>query len=172
MLTHRNFFKERKKIPTCAGSRTKPQYSARYDEAGLLVLDEVGTVDVYADIQSYLDTVEIHTLLRRFANGETDVFSKIQGFYADVSELPKSNVEFLNRVLESQEFFASLPPEVKEIYGNDYARFMADFDSASLYRALVPDDSVSQVTEPEPEPEPVKKSTKKASKKVEEVDED
>lgn len=167
MLTHRMFFKDRKKVFTDPGSRTKPEYSAHYDEAGNLVLDEVGTVDVYADIQSYLDTVEIHTLLRRFQNGETDVFSKVQGFYADVSDLPKSNVEFLNRVLESQEFFASLPPEVKEVYGNDYVKFMADFDSNELYRSLGLADPVDDVKEPEPEPEPVKKSTRKTTKKTE-----
>lgn len=169
MQTHRTFYSDRKKVYTDSGSRTKPQYSARYDEAGLLVLDEVGTVDVYADIQSYLDTVEIHTLMRRYQNGETDVFSKIQGFYADVSDLPKSNVEFLNRVLESQEFFASLPPDVKELYGNDYARFIADFDTATLYRSIAPVDPVDEVVS-DPEPEPVKKTTKKTTKKAEPVE--
>lgn len=126
MFTHRSFFKDRKKVFSDPGSRIKPRYSARYDEFGTLVLDEVGTVNVYDDI----------------------------------SELPKSNVDFLNRVIQSQEFFASLPPEVKEVYGNDYARFMADFDSSALYRSLAGSDMLDEVVE-QPVEKPVKKSSKK-----------
>ena len=166
MQTHRSFYSDRKKVFTDPGTRTKPKYSARYDDDGVLVLDEVGVIDTYEDIQSYHDSVDMTNILRRFYSGEPDIIQKVQGFYADVSDLPKSNVEFLNRVLESQEFFASLPPEVREVYGNDYARFIADFDTSNLYRSFVPADSLDAVV-PEPEPEPIKKSTKKTTKKTE-----
>lgn len=165
MFTHRSFYKDRKKIPTPAGSRFKPEYSARYDDKGVLVLDEVGTVDVYSDIQSYHDSVEIHNIMRRYLNGETDVLERVQGFYADASDLPDSYVGFLNKFQESQEFFAQLPPEIREIYNNDFAQFIADFDSRVLYGSVVPASSDIPL-EPEPEPEPIKTTRKKSAKVV------
>lgn len=168
MQTHRTFFKDRKKVPSCAGTRTKPKYSPHYDDDGVLVLDEVGIIDTYSDIQSYHDSVDMTTILRRYYNGEVDVLDRIQGFYADVSDLPKSNIEFMNRVLDSQEFFATLPTEVKEVYGNDWQRFVADFDTTNLYRSLGIVDSVPDVKESveDVEETPVTKSTKKTRSKA------
>lgn len=169
MKTHLSFFSDRKKEFTNPGCRYRPRYSARYDDDGVLVLDEVGTDDVYLDIQSFLDSVEIHSLIRRYKAGDLDVFDRVQGFYADATKVPDTYVGILNKIQEAKDFFASLPTDIKEAYGNDFSRFIADCDTGQLMRDLF-SDNLSDEVEPEPVDEPKKTARKKSTKAVETVE--
>lgn len=107
-----------------AGKREKVEYTAKYDDHGVLDLVQTGTYDLYGYIQSHKDGVDIHVLLKRFQNGEIDIFSRVQGVYGDFTSAPKTFADMLNLVNDARSHFDSLPGEVKEKFGNNFAEYM------------------------------------------------
>ena len=99
-------------------------YTARYDENGRLDVVETGSEDLYALIQSHREACDIAYIIQRYLNGETDVLEKQKGFYADITEYPKTYAELMNRVIESEAAFGQLPIEIKEKYGNNYLAWL------------------------------------------------
>lgn len=110
------------------GSRIKIVYSPRYDDRGVLDLVATGQENLYEYIQSHKESVDIHVLLDRFVNGETDVLSRMQGFYADVSDMPKTYAEVLNAVIIGEETFSKLPVEVKQRFNNSFSEWLSSMD--------------------------------------------
>lgn len=108
------------------GNAFEPIYSARYDDSGVLILEKVGERDIFAEIQSHAESVDINNILLRYSRGETDVLSRVQGFYEDVSDMPKTYQDVLNSVLLCEEFFTSLPVEEKEKFDNSFSKFMIE----------------------------------------------
>lgn len=111
------------------GSRVRIVYSPRYSETGVLDLEPTGKEDLYGYIQSHKESTDIHVLLNRFVNGETDVLSRVQGFYADASNMPKTYAEVLNAVISGEEAFARLPVDIKQRFDNSFAVWLSSFDS-------------------------------------------
>lgn len=113
------------RIHPCPGSRVKQLYTGRYDANGRVVLEEKGTEDLYAYIQSFADSVDINVILARFANGDTEALSRAQGFYADVTDFPTNMAEALNRINECEEMFKSLPLEVRQKFDCSFEQFLS-----------------------------------------------
>lgn len=135
--------------PSQPGCKMKKKYSGRYDSDGRIVLDVVGEEDVYEYIQSFADDVDINRIMEQFnRTKDEDLLNRVKGFYMDVSELPKSWPEVLNIVNYGRSEFEKMPPEFKELYGNDFARFAATFDPSVFD---VPSDSgPAVVADPSP----------------------
>ena len=112
-----------------SGDPVKLVYSPRYSDEGVLDLVVTGKENLYEYIQSHKESTDIHVLLERFVNGEDDVLSRVQGFYADASDMPKTYAEVLNAVIAGEETFARLPIEVKQKFDNSFAVWMASMDS-------------------------------------------
>lgn len=112
------------------GSPIKTLYGGRYDVNGRIVLEEKGKENLYDYIQSFRDSVDLNVILARFANGETDALSKAQGFYADVTEFPKTMADALNRINECEEMFKSLPLEVRQKFDCSFEQFLSQSGSA------------------------------------------
>lgn len=110
------------------GNPIKDIYSPRYDDNGVLDLFVSDHEDLYAYIQSHAESVDIHVLMTRFVNGEEDVLSRIQGFYADAADMPKTYAEVLNSVIAGEEAFSRLPVEIKQQFGNSFAVWLAAMD--------------------------------------------
>jgi len=115
----------RERIHPCAGSRVKQLYAGRYDANGRVVLEEKGTEDLYAYIQSFADSVDINVILARFANGDTEALSRAQGFYADVTDFPPNMADALNRINQAEEMFKSLPLEVRQKFDCSFEQFLS-----------------------------------------------
>lgn len=110
------------------GNPIKVVYSPRYDERGVLDLVATGQEDLYSYIQSHKESTDIHVLLDRFVNGEQDVLQRMQGFYGDVTSMPKTYAEVLNAVISGEEAFSRLPVEVKQRFDNSFAVWLAAMD--------------------------------------------
>ena len=95
------------RIETNSGNPIKQLYSGSYNERGQIELKEDGTEDIYAYIQSFAESTDIHSILRRFENGEVDVLEKVQGFYGDVTVMPKTYAEALQRIEDSEKVCSS-----------------------------------------------------------------
>lgn len=118
-------YSSRERIHSCSGSRVKKLYTGRYDANGRVVLEEKGTEDLYAYIQSFADSVDINVILARFSNGDTEALSRAQGFYADVTDFPTNMADALNRINECEEMFRSLPLEVRQKFDCSFEQFLS-----------------------------------------------
>lgn len=136
---------------SAVGSAFDIEYSSRFDDSGTLVLDVVGKRDVYSEIQEFRDSVDIYNILRRYAAGELDVLEKVQGFYADVSKMPKSYQEVLNLVAKTEQFFDSLPAEDKEIFNNSYSEFLVAMNEKDFFDRFPQPDVVKPPVDSESE---------------------
>lgn len=125
-------FRKPERFLSNPGSPVKILYGPEFDEKGRMNLVEKGRENLYDFIQSFKESVDIHVLLKRFANGETDVLSKIQGFYGDFTEFPRTYADLLNTVNEGEAFFNGLPVEVRSKFGHSFPVFMSALSDGSL----------------------------------------
>lgn len=148
----------RERIHPCAGSRVKQLYAGRYDANGRVVLEEKGTEDLYAYIQSFADSVDINVILARFANGDTEALSRAQGFYADVTDFPPNMADALNRINQAEEMFKSLPLEVRQKFDCSFEQFLSQSGTEDWLSkmGMIADKPVESETPPQVVPEVVK----------------
>lgn len=118
---------DRVRIYTCPGSRTVPEFFKQISDDGVEFLKECGTRDLYDEIQSHKDSVDIHIILAKYASGDTSVLSKKQGMYGDFTKAPTSLVEMIQLVNEADRAFLDLPLEVREKFGSSVARWLAEY---------------------------------------------
>lgn len=115
----------RDRILSHPGSPIKQLFAGSYNERGQVQLKEDGTEDLYAYIQSFAESTDIHSILRRFENGEVDVLEKVQGFYGDITEMPHTYAEALQRIADSEKVFMSLPVDVRAKFGHSFSEFLS-----------------------------------------------
>lgn len=115
----------RDRIESNPGNPVKQLYVGSYNECGQVELKEDGTEDIYAFIQSFAESTDIHSILQRYQNGEVDVLEKVQGFYGDITEMPKTYAEALQRIADSEKVFMSLPVEIRAKFGHSFSQFLA-----------------------------------------------
>lgn len=123
---------------SCAGNAFEPVYSARYDDSGVLILEQVGERDIVAEINSHAESVDINNILLRYSRGDTDVLSRVQGFYDDVTDMPRDYKEILNTVKRCEDFFVSLPVEQKERFNNSFSEFMVSLGDKDFLEKFYP----------------------------------
>ena len=104
---------------TCHGRVEKPTYTANED--GLPV--ESGIVNLYDEIQSHRQSVELSTLLQRYAQGDVTALNQIEGVYADVVDMPSTYSELFNRVRDAENSFNALPDDVRALFDNSPVSF-------------------------------------------------
>lgn len=129
-------FRPVKRFLSNVGSREKISYSASYDDKGRIVLKESGKENLYDYIQSFAESCDINVLLKRYANGDVDVLSKVQGFYGDITEFPTTYAEMLNRVIEGENFFNDLPLDIRSKFGHSYSQFLASIGTPEFFEAM------------------------------------
>lgn len=128
-MTWKTQYDSHPRVEANAGSPVRTVYGGRYDANGRVVLEEKGTEDLYAYIQSFKDSVDINVILARFSNGDTEALSRAQGFYADVTDFPTNMADALNRINECEEMFKSLPLEVRQKFDCSFEQFLSQSGS-------------------------------------------
>lgn len=147
-LSFRTQFQPHSRVYMSSGSRRKVHYQSRLDSRGNLVLLEDGFVDLYQEIQSHADSCDIHLILERFAAGDKDVLSQVQGFYQDFSQTPSTYQEILNAVIAGEETFNSLPVDIKDKFGHSFQRWLIEMDSPDFAQKMGFVSPTSPVTPP------------------------
>lgn len=153
----------RDRIQSNPGNPIKQLYAGSYNERGQVELKEDGTENLYDFIQSFVESTDIHAIMRRFENGEVNVLEKVQGFYGDVTEMPKTYAEALQRIADSEKVFMSLPVDVRAKFGHSFSEFLAASNDADFLERLgvqvedtVTPELVTDVVEPVVKEEVVK----------------
>lgn len=132
--------------PSVPGSGMKDTYKMHVDENGKRELRKFGEYNLYAEIQSYKDSVSIDYILARFMNGDESALSRAQGIYGDFTEMPRTLAELQQRVIDAEDLFNSLPLDIKEKYNFSASEFFAQLDSdktKQIFDAGVDDTVVS-----------------------------
>lgn len=102
-----------------AGSRFAEDISLKYDERGNRIFYSNGKIDIYEKIQSFKDECNLELIVARCtASGDFTPLQRVQGFYADVSKMPKNLAEVYSSVSAAQRIFSELPQEVASKFSN------------------------------------------------------
>jgi hypothetical protein len=115
---------ERPRFYSNAGSRERNDYQIQIDMKGHKVLKKVGSHDIYQEIQSYAEECKIENILARAAAGDVAALNQRNGFYADITDSPKTLAEAQNEILKLSAYFDSLPAEIRAKFDNSKERFV------------------------------------------------
>ncbi len=133
MFKFPTMFDKSSRVHCNSGSSLKKIYKPVVRDDGVVDLVESGVEDLYESIQSWKDSVDINVILARYANGDVDALSKVQGAYGDFTQFPTTYAEMLNRVIQGKHMFESLPLEIREKYNHDFSQFIAAMDKPDFW---------------------------------------
>lgn len=128
------------------GSPVKVTYAPQYDKNGVLELVVSGQENLYDYIQSFAESCDIHVLLARYNDGDESILSRVQGFYGDVTDMPKTYAEVLNSVIAGENAFMKLPVEVRAEFNHSFAEWMAAMDQPDFVQRMSKFDRNSSVS--------------------------
>lgn len=124
------------KIVSNPGSRIHIIYAPEVQKDGTVILIESGKEDTDEYIDSFREETEISTIIKRFQGGDVSVINQKQGFYADVTKMPKTYAEMLQLRIDSKKAYDELPTSVKEKFDNDEFKFFATAGSEDWFKKL------------------------------------
>lgn len=143
-----------------SGSRVTPKYGMSFDkELKKPVPAIVGEVEWYAQIQSYREGTELHSIVAMIRNGSIPQ-SRIDSYigqldnssFIDVSGVPQSFADFSALELSISDRFLSLPADLKRLFGSDVARFRNSVLDGSVNEVLKTYFESKKVPVPAPAP--------------------
>lgn len=147
-------FDSRERVPSNSGSRFLDTYKMQVMEDGRMELEKTGVIDVYDEINSHAESVDIHVILDRFQKtGDLTLFEKASGFYADITEMPNTYAELLQRVIDAEEIFASLSPDIRAQFNHSSSEFFASIGTEKFNSVFAPAEPSSASAEPKKESE-------------------
>lgn len=138
-----------------SGSMFAPEYGLSTDKDGSIDLIQIGEKNIYDEIQSHADSVDINTILSRFENGDISVMSQRNGQYLDVSDMPNNFTELLQKIIIAERNFDELPAEIRSQYSS-VEEYINDIGSEKWNNLFNPTEPVKD--EPVKD-EPVKEET-------------
>lgn len=147
-MRFRTQYDEHESVKSNHGSRIRVTYGAEYDSVGNIVLFEKGKENLYDLIQSHKDSVDIHVLLKRFANGDVSALSQRQGAYGDFTDVPSSYADMLNKINACRNEFEALPVEVRAKFDHDIGKYISTYGSVEFLEKLGIEIKENKVAEP------------------------
>uniref|UniRef100_A0AAU8B1P4 Internal scaffolding protein n=1 Tax=Dulem virus 174 TaxID=3145651 RepID=A0AAU8B1P4_9VIRU len=126
-------YEPHERIHANIGDPVKVLYSPRFAKDGTMELVESGRENLYEFIQSHAEGVDIHVILERFARGDISALSRAQGAYGDFTTVPKTYAEMLNTLIAGEEYFNSLPVEVRAKFDHSFQKFVASMDAEDFW---------------------------------------
>lgn len=124
---------DRERVTTEPGNPIKEVFAGKLDKYGNLVVEKKGDKNLYAEINSWADSVDINVLLARFANGDKNALIQRAADFIDITNIPTNIADMLNLVNDGKKFFDSLPIDVKKAFDNNFNKFITSVDSQEWY---------------------------------------
>lgn len=129
------------------GERMRIEYQLVIGENGTEELKPTGMHDLYEEIQSHADSVDLGLIMARYAAGDSDALEKVQGFYGDISGMPMKLQDVMNINIRGKELFDSLPQKYKDLFGNNYIKFIDEPEILAAKLREVENSSIKQYAE-------------------------
>ena len=115
-----------------SGSKYLDQYEYQFDKDGVNHLVKTDKPkNVFEAIQADYDSTDINKLMLRFSLGDLSAIDVTQGFYADVTKMPKTMAELFDKAQDCYEFFNQLPVDFKQMFNNSYTEFFSELNKDS-----------------------------------------
>lgn len=150
-----------KRYSSALGDRFAPVYTLSASEKGVIELDITSEKDLYAEIQSHADSVDIKSILLRYEKGETDVLDRKKGSYIDITEMPTNFAGLISFIQTAKNNFLELPLEVRREYNHSAEEYIADIGSQKWLSLMAnkSEPNLESKSEPKSEPKPDKGGT-------------
>lgn len=130
---HTQYTIDNSKIFSEPGKPYLEEYTYKLDKSGHKMLVKSGEkTDVYARIQADRDSCDINLLMQRFINGDASAIDIKKGEYIDTRSLPKNMFEVYEKGLEAEQYFDSLPVELREMFDNSATVFFTEIGDKSF----------------------------------------
>lgn len=175
MAKFRTQFDPHDRVHVSPGNPIKTLYGPIFDDRGVMDLTVIGKANLYDEIQSHADSVDIHVLLKRYAEtGDPGLFSRVQGAYGDFTQMPTTFAGALNTLIAAEQYFNGLPVEVRAQFNHSFEQFIAAMDKSDFSTRMgitpeapspdqAPPPSPSSPSSPEAAPAPPSPSAPPAS---------
>lgn len=151
----RTQFDKPERFYTDVGSRDVPTYRAVIDDAGRIDLVQSGLHNLYSEIQSHRDGVDIHVILERFAEtGDQTLIDRRQALYLDVADFPKTYAEMYQQIMDSKAEFYQLPLEIRAKFNHSPEEFFASIGTQKWFDVFGQNDNNSDVGASAAAPDP------------------
>lgn len=113
--------------PSSCGCGVCPVYNyLPTGEEGCCRLVRVGEKNLQAEIDSWRDSVEIHSLLERYFDGDVLALERRQAQFVDITGLPDNVHGWHNAAVTAENVFDSLSDDVRHFYGDSLQTFLQD----------------------------------------------
>lgn len=130
---------------TNPGNPVKTLYGSKVLDNGSIEVVITGKMNLDEYIQSFEDSCNINVILARFANGDSTALNAQTPIYGDFTGMPKTYAEMLQKVIDGQRYFETLPIEIKQKFNNDFNQFFAESGETSFLDKLGFSSNVSDV---------------------------
>lgn len=128
------------KLKTCpAGSKSKEVFKYEYDQKyGCPRRVKNGSIDIDEYIQQSKDSVDFAAMGKMLLNTKDNVIDhfSINGEVFDQTALPRNIHEYEALHNKMKTSFEGLTPDIKAIFGNDFAVFAKVYQSGNIKKAL------------------------------------
>ncbi len=111
-------------------------FSAYFKPDGSLGLKEYDRIDIKKEINSHLDETDMSYILSRLMAGDDSVLNPRPPLYGDFTQFPTSYAEMLNMVISGEQYFDSLPLDVRKQFDNDRGKWFATIGSDDWLSAM------------------------------------
>lgn len=115
-----------------SGDRFHDTFTLGFDSDGKRVLKKHGRIDVYSEIQSHAQSVDIHNIIDRFNNGDLAVLDNAKGYYVDLTQFPRTYAEMVQRMQDAEEYFNALPVDVRAKYNHSVTEFIVAMSDSNV----------------------------------------
>lgn len=133
-----------KRFYTCSGSRKRKLYEPAFNENGSRYLKLVGEEDIEDYIQSFADSCDIHTILKRFQLGDVSALSQTPGMFGNFINTPRTLADFLNAQIKANQLFDILPTDIRASFNNDPNQFFVKMGTPEFNEIVSRFTSVSE----------------------------
>lgn len=116
--------------PKC--EKIVPTYGKEIDKDGKVRVVETGKTNLYEKIQASKEDTLIYNILDRFKAGDVSVLQKHQGVYADLTNMPTTLAEAQQSLINAENYFNSLPLEVRSDFNHSFSEFLASASAGKL----------------------------------------
>lgn len=127
-----NFVKDDFTSPS--GSKTKVKHILKIDPDGTRRLVEDGIIDVYEQIQSFKESCNIESIIKRVSNGEIDLLNINPGIYTDVAAIPEDLISSYKAFDRASDYYRNLPADVRGKFGS-FEAFLESFAYGAVVTA-------------------------------------
>lgn len=120
------------RTPCATGDGFEDVFAMKVDDFGNDTLEKVGKTNVYEQIQSYADSVDLHVLVARYKAGDVDALNIAESIYGDFYSAPASLLDAQRAITDMRSNFEKLPTDIKEKFDNNYNVFLACMENGTL----------------------------------------